>query len=314
MIEFLLNGESIRVDVEDDTPLLWVLRENLKLTGTKFGCGMGLCGACTVHLAGVAVRSCQTPVASVQGSGDHHDRRHRRQRSDAGATGVGRRQRAAVRLLPERPDHVGVCAARAIAAPDRRRNHRGDERQPVSMRLLQPHPLRDSSRRRTERCRCVESGGAHVRSERAAGGARVMSELNINRRAFLTGTAVVAGGLVLGVFPAQRAARDAERARRIVPGECMAADHAGGRSDLPTRQNGNGAGRADRVADDPRRGTRDRSAPHRRRTGAGEQSVSGSDPDHRRIRIGDLALGRACAPPARRRARCSLRRPLLVGR
>ena len=67
MIEFLLNGEPIRVDVEDDTPLLWVLRENLKLIGTKFGCGMGLCGACTVHLAGVAVRSCQTPVASVQG-------------------------------------------------------------------------------------------------------------------------------------------------------------------------------------------------------------------------------------------------------
>ena len=67
MIEFLLNGERIRVDVEDDTPLLWVLRENLKLTGTKFGCGVGLCGACTVHLAGVAVRSCQTPVATVQG-------------------------------------------------------------------------------------------------------------------------------------------------------------------------------------------------------------------------------------------------------
>ena len=79
MIEFLLNGESVRVDVEDDTPLLWVLRENLKLTGTKFGCGMGLCGACTVHLDGVAVRSCQTPVGSVQGpGGDHHRRdRHR---------------------------------------------------------------------------------------------------------------------------------------------------------------------------------------------------------------------------------------------
>ncbi len=67
MIEFLLNGATTRVDVEDDTPLLWVLRENLKLIGTKFGCGMGLCGACTVHLAGVAVRSCQTTVGSVQG-------------------------------------------------------------------------------------------------------------------------------------------------------------------------------------------------------------------------------------------------------
>jgi isoquinoline 1-oxidoreductase alpha subunit len=67
MIEFLLNGETTRVDVEDDTPLLWVLRENLKLTGTKFGCGMGLCGACTVHLGGVAIRSCQMPVSGVQG-------------------------------------------------------------------------------------------------------------------------------------------------------------------------------------------------------------------------------------------------------
>jgi isoquinoline 1-oxidoreductase alpha subunit len=67
MIEFQLNGENVRLDVEEDTPLLWVLRENLKLTGTKFGCGMGLCGACTVHLGGVAVRACQMPVTAVQG-------------------------------------------------------------------------------------------------------------------------------------------------------------------------------------------------------------------------------------------------------
>ena len=67
MIEFQLNGESIRLDIEDDTPLLWVLRENLKLTGTKYGCGIGQCGACTVHLGSVAVRACQTPIASVQG-------------------------------------------------------------------------------------------------------------------------------------------------------------------------------------------------------------------------------------------------------
>ena len=67
MIEFKLNGENIRLDVEDDTPLLWALRENLKLTGTKFGCGIGACGACTVHLEGRPVRACQTPVGSVQG-------------------------------------------------------------------------------------------------------------------------------------------------------------------------------------------------------------------------------------------------------
>jgi isoquinoline 1-oxidoreductase alpha subunit len=60
-----LNGTSHNVDVDGDTPLLWVLRDVLGMTGTKFGCGMALCGACTVHLDGVAVRSCITPIDSI---------------------------------------------------------------------------------------------------------------------------------------------------------------------------------------------------------------------------------------------------------
>jgi isoquinoline 1-oxidoreductase alpha subunit len=60
-----INGFSRVVDMPDDTPLLWVIREHLQMTGTKFGCGAGLCGACTVHLDGVAVRGCQTPVSAV---------------------------------------------------------------------------------------------------------------------------------------------------------------------------------------------------------------------------------------------------------
>jgi isoquinoline 1-oxidoreductase alpha subunit len=60
-----INGSSTEVDVADDTPLLWVLRDTLGFTGTKFGCGQGLCGACTVHLNGVAIRSCQTPLSAV---------------------------------------------------------------------------------------------------------------------------------------------------------------------------------------------------------------------------------------------------------
>lgn len=67
MIHFLLNGERVEVDVEADTPLLWVLRDNIGLTGTKFGCGAGLCGACSVHLDGKTIRSCQTQVGDVSG-------------------------------------------------------------------------------------------------------------------------------------------------------------------------------------------------------------------------------------------------------
>ncbi|MBM3270787.1 MAG: (2Fe-2S)-binding protein [Candidatus Sericytochromatia bacterium] len=62
-----VNGKVHEVDVDPDTPLLWVLRENLGLTGTKFGCGYGLCGACTVHVDGEATRSCVTPVGQLAG-------------------------------------------------------------------------------------------------------------------------------------------------------------------------------------------------------------------------------------------------------
>jgi isoquinoline 1-oxidoreductase subunit alpha len=64
-LTLFINGQPRRVDVAPDVPLLWVLRDEVGLTGTKFGCGRGFCGACTVHLDGVAVRSCVTPVASV---------------------------------------------------------------------------------------------------------------------------------------------------------------------------------------------------------------------------------------------------------
>lgn len=62
-----VNGQSHDVDVPADTPLLWVLRDNLELLGTKYGCGLGLCGACTVHFDGTAIRSCQLPVARAIG-------------------------------------------------------------------------------------------------------------------------------------------------------------------------------------------------------------------------------------------------------
>jgi len=67
MISLHVNGESRRVDAEPTTPLLWVIRDNLGLIGTKFGCGAALCGACTVHVEGQPVRSCSTPVSAVAG-------------------------------------------------------------------------------------------------------------------------------------------------------------------------------------------------------------------------------------------------------
>lgn len=80
MISFILNGETVSTEVETDTPLLWVLRDSLHLNGTKFGCGAGLCGACTVLLNGQATRSCILPVAAINGQsvttieglGDNH--------------------------------------------------------------------------------------------------------------------------------------------------------------------------------------------------------------------------------------------------
>jgi isoquinoline 1-oxidoreductase alpha subunit len=68
MARFILNGKSVTADVESDTPLLWVIRDDLDMTGTKFGCGIGTCGACTVHVGGRATRSCITPVSSVEGA------------------------------------------------------------------------------------------------------------------------------------------------------------------------------------------------------------------------------------------------------
>lgn len=67
MTTLTINGQTVTVNAEPDTPLLWVLRADLKLTGTKFGCGMALCGACTVHANGNPIRSCVTPVSAVAG-------------------------------------------------------------------------------------------------------------------------------------------------------------------------------------------------------------------------------------------------------
>jgi isoquinoline 1-oxidoreductase subunit alpha len=67
MIKFTVNGKAVSLDTDPNEPLLWALREDLQLTGTKFGCGMALCGACTVHLDGQPIRSCSTPISAAAG-------------------------------------------------------------------------------------------------------------------------------------------------------------------------------------------------------------------------------------------------------
>ncbi len=82
MFSLSVNGKAYKVDVAPDTPLLWVLRDTLELTGTKYGCGMALCGACTVHVNGAPVRSCITPISQAAGKrvttieGMSHDNSH----------------------------------------------------------------------------------------------------------------------------------------------------------------------------------------------------------------------------------------------
>ena len=119
MVTLNVNGKTKTVDAEADTPLLWVLRENLQLTGTKFGCGMALCGACTVHLDGKPVRSCSTPISAAAPA-----RRSPRSRAWAPRAPARRcrrpgskHRRAAVRLLPVGPDHERLRAAGARRRP-----------------------------------------------------------------------------------------------------------------------------------------------------------------------------------------------------
>jgi isoquinoline 1-oxidoreductase subunit alpha len=131
-IDFVLNGHPTRVDPADGTPLLWVLRDVLALTGTKYGCGMGLCGACTVHVDGEAVRSCVLPIENVRGKrvttieglgSGHADGRHPVQRAwlDEAVVQCGYCQSgqlmcaAALLARTQKPDDAAIDAAMSAA-------------------------------------------------------------------------------------------------------------------------------------------------------------------------------------------------------
>lgn len=107
MISLNVNGKRFGVDAQADTPLLWVLRDYLALTGTKFGCGMALCGACTVHVEGQPTRSCVTPVSAVAG-------KHITTIEAVGATKTGRAVQAA--WVAENVPQCGYCQSGQVMA------------------------------------------------------------------------------------------------------------------------------------------------------------------------------------------------------
>ena len=117
MIELTVNGVKRQVDVVPEMPLLWVLRDELGITGPKYGCGVAQCGACTVHIDGKAVRSCQSRIGEIAGKRSSRSKGLREQGSASGSPGMDRASGAAMRLLPDRPDHAGHLAARRAPKP-----------------------------------------------------------------------------------------------------------------------------------------------------------------------------------------------------
>ena len=115
-----INGHDHAVSVSDDMPLLWLIRDHLQMTGTKFGCGAGLCGACTVHVDGEPVRSCQTHGSRCRRQENHDYRRCRWTCRQRGSGGVAETRCRPMRILPVGSDHVGDRPAVAERPANRR--------------------------------------------------------------------------------------------------------------------------------------------------------------------------------------------------
>ena len=192
-IKIKVNGLTHGVSASLDTPLLYVLHNELHLHGPRFGCGLAQCGACSVLLDGKEIRSCVTPVAAVTRE-EHHDAggpagpvcgAARHDGGGAGAAsvaaGVDRRAGAALRLLPERDDDPGRRPARDDEEPVRGSDPHGDERASVPLRDVSENPDRDpEGRGRDGEGRCVMTGLLH--------------EKEFSRKSFLKG----GGALIVG--------------------------------------------------------------------------------------------------------------------
>ena len=193
-----INGAARAVEVEADTPLLWVLRDVLGMTGTKFGCGMALCGACTVHLDGQPVRSCVTPVESVGA------------RAVTTIEAIGRTetgQQVQKAWISKQVPQCGYCQSGQIMAaaallkakpkPDRYRHRPGNVGQRVPLRDLQPDPRGDQA---------------------GIAGVDMMIEFSASRRSFLARTSAAAGSLVVAFhLPAGNATAPTARSGVFAP-------------------------------------------------------------------------------------------------
>lgn len=138
----IVNGKKHTIDASADTPLLWVLRDSLSLTGTKYGCGRGLCGACTVHLEGEAVRSCVTPIAEADG-----------------------KKITTIEGLAAQPQHALLRAWIAEAVPQCGYCQPGQIMQAAALLAQKPHPTEAdlNAVMSTVLCRC----GTYLRIRRA---------------------------------------------------------------------------------------------------------------------------------------------------
>jgi isoquinoline 1-oxidoreductase alpha subunit len=176
MIDFELNGRRVQVDAPDETPLLWVLRDELGLTGTKFGCGKSLCGACTVHLDGAPARSCQLPLSGVAG------------RKITTIEGLDGRVAVAVQKAWDTLQVVqcGYCQSgqvmAATGAPhdEREARRRSDRERPVGQSLPLRGPTAASDRRSERRRRIWRA--RYERPDRPLSSAFPRSRLGRRRR------------------------------------------------------------------------------------------------------------------------------------
>jgi isoquinoline 1-oxidoreductase alpha subunit len=132
MFALKINGKAVNADVEADTPLLWVLRDTLGMTGTKFGCGAGLCGACTVHVDGTPARSCQLPVSAMSG----------KEITTIESVAADRNHPVVAAWIEEQVPQCGYCQAGQIMAA-------------TALLKRNPHPTdADIDRAMTNICRC----------------------------------------------------------------------------------------------------------------------------------------------------------------